>query len=368
MTNAATTFHPRRPKWSVSPRLVAAVLAMAALVTAACAPAAWPPRDPTGRAVEAAAGWLENQFDPATGLIPSAFIPGESDLGGSVSAVLSLVLADAAPGTVDAAIAALAPRVDDYVVDGSGNDKPGALARLIMAVVATGGDASMFGGHDLVARLESTMIATGPDAGRFGSQVATYDGAFRQGLALSALSLVTPTPASIDPGSGPIGDVAPVEWLFDQQCADGSWMPFRSDLSEPCAFDPVTFAGPDTNSTSMAAIGLAAVDATARVEVDSWLWSVRNPDGGWSYDAGIGSATDPNSTGLVIAALRVLGSPPDTAAVNALIGFQFDHNAPQSDQGAFWYPPFSGPPTPSLLATNDAITGLVTTPFPDGLS
>ena len=202
------------------------------------------------------------------------------------------------------------------------------------------------------------MQPTGPNAGLFGSQDATYDGAFRQGLSLAALSLVTPKPASIDPGAGSVASLPAVSWLLSQQCADGSWMPERTDLSTPCAFNPVTFAGPDTNSTAMAVLGLHAVGATAAIEPTTWLASIRDADGGWSYDGAPTTGSDPDSTGLVMAAERALGDKPDAHAIAALRSFQFDSSAAPADQGAFFYPPFSGPPVANRLATNDAMTGL----------
>ena len=85
-------------------------------------------------------------------------------------------------------------------------------------------------------------------------------------------------------------------------------------------------------------------------------------DGGWSYD-GTGSS-DPESTGLVTAARRALGHAPDAAAVRALRSFQFDGSAPAADRGAFFYPPFSGPPVANLLSTNDAMLGLAPGTWP----
>ena len=319
------------------------------------------PRDGLDRATS----WLVSQFDPTTEVIPSAFAPGSDDLGGTINAVLSLAMSGGGSDTARAALTALESRVDELVIDTDGNDVPAALARLIVGAVAFGRDPADFGGHDLVSRLAATVAATGPDAGRVGVQDATYDGAFRQGLALAALSLVSPTPAVIDPGAGPIGDVPAVKWLVDQQCADGSWMPYRSDLGEACAYDPATFSGPDSNSTALAVIGLSAVGATANVDAMAWLTGIRNADGGWSFDGASGSPSDPDSTGLVMGALRAAGQEPDSAAYATLLGFQFGSDAPAADQGAFWYPPFTGPPVASLLATNDAVLGLADGAFPE---
>ena len=190
-------------------------------------------------------------------------------------------------------------------------------------------------------------------------QDATFDGAFRQGLSLAALSLVRPKPATIQPGDGPIRNRPVVAWLRGQQCADGSWMPFRDDLTEPCAFDPVTFSGPDTNSTAMASLGLAAVGARAKIDPEDWFDAVRGSDGGWSYGGGADTASDPDSTGLVLAAREALGTPIDRAGFSRLVSFQFGPSTSADRRGAFWYPPFdSSPRQPNLLATNDALLAL----------
>jgi len=302
------------------------------------------------------------QFDPATHVIESAFTPGQPDVGGTAYAVTSLRITKSSATTQQAAVDALIPSVDSFVKDANGADQPGQLARLILAVAAVGDNPRAYGPHDLVARLEATVATTGPDAGRFGVQDATYDGAFRQGISLAALSVVTPTPATIDPGVGAVDSLPAVAWLRSQQCADGSWMPYRSDLSTPCAFDPVTFSGPDSNSTAMAVLGLEAVGASSPVDANVWFEAARTSGGGWGYDAS--STADPDSTGLVMAARRALGTAPDSAAISALRSFQFGSSAPAADRGAFFYPPWSGPALPNLLATNDAMLGLAPAVWP----
>lgn len=348
------------------------VVALSAMASACSySPPAWP-TSPTTTApgaatpAERAATWLLTEFDATTHLIPSPYVVGAPDPGATSYAVTSLKLTGIGGATASAAVTALAPSVDLFVKDGSGNDKPGSLARLILAVVSTGGDPHSYGGFDLVARLEATIHGTGADAGLFGTQDATYDGAFRQGISLAALSLVTPTPASIDPGAGSIDDLPAVAWLRGQQCVDGSWMPHRTDLAVACAPDFVNFTGPDTNSTALAALGLTAVSTSATTSPITYFATVRHADGGWGYDDSAFSSTDPDSTGLAMAALRALGTPPDAAAFTALTSFQLGASAPPADQGAFHYPPFvSGDPlVPNLLSTNDAILGLSTGVWP----
>ena len=340
------------------------VVALSALASAVTQGAGAEPTSATASAAtvpaEQAATWLLSQFDATTHLIPSPFVAGSPDPGATVQAAANLELTGVGHSAASAAVTALAPSVDLFVKDGTGHDKPGSLARLILAVIATGGDPHSYGGFDLVSRLGSTIQTTGTDAGLFGTQDATYDGAFRQGLSLAALSMVIPKPASIDPGAGSINDLPAVAWLRLQQCADGSWMPHRTDLTVACAPDFVNFTGPDTNSTALAAIGLRAVATSAPISPTAYFNTLRHADGGWGFDGNPTSVTDPDSTGLVMAALRALGSTPDAAASTALRSFQLGDSAPPADQGAFYYPPYAptDPLTPNLQSTNDAILGL----------
>jgi hypothetical protein len=357
----STADHPPSRRATGWLALVAAVAL--ALVVTACAPGT-PSRQGTAR--NAAARWLAAQFEPG-GLIPSPYDPSQSAFSDSAAAVAGLEAIDHAPAVTDAAYAALLSRIDEYVVDGSGADRPGALARLIIAVVSKGGDARDAAGVDLVARLEATMLTSGPAAGRFGVQDPTYDGVFRQGLSLAALSLVSPVPATVDPAGGAVEDLPAVAWLLDQQCdggpAAGGWMSHRSDLSAPCGFDPLTWVDVDSNASALAVIGLSSLGATAPSDPLAFLLGSRTPVGGWSYNASPSGTTDPDSTGLAVAALESLGVAPDGEAIDALLGFQFtaaDAPAP-SARGAFWYPPFGpgDPLVPNLLATNDAFMALL---------
>ncbi|MDQ6697625.1 MAG: hypothetical protein M3Z46_09245 [Actinomycetota bacterium] len=338
-----------------TPRAVAtSLVVVVALFLAACEPTPTPPV-----ARDRAAAWLVNEFG-TRGVIPSSVDATQDDLAGTAYALTNLTASGAGRATARQAAEALATRADEYVVDSSGHDRPGALARLILAAEATGMDPRNFGGTNLVARLTATMRTTGPDRGLFGVQSPTYDGAFRQGLALAALSLVRPLPAVLGTGQASIEDAPPVTWLQAQQCRNGSWTPYRSDLSAPCAFDPARFTGPDTNSTALAVLGLQAVHATGAASAARWFTAVRMSDGGWSFSRDSAGPTDPDSTGLVLAALRSMGTPGDDRAVTRLLQFQFGPGAPGDERGAFWYPPFDDSPlAPNLQATNDALVGLV---------
>jgi hypothetical protein len=334
---------PMRKYSRVAARLLALTLIIAGFITGSLAAGLAPAgaQTSTAAARTAAAKWLVGRLDPTTHLLPGSSPTSPPDFSGTVYLLSNAALAGVSDPALDAAYAAVQAQAVTGMKDRNGADLPGALARTIIAVVARGGDPTSFGGTNLVSRLQATL----QPSGLYGVQSGTYDAAFRQGLALAALSLV--------PGSDTKAGVA---WLQAQQCGDGSWMPSRPDLTQPCAPDATLYISPDSNSTAMAILGLKAVGATPTIDPLPILLTIRLKDGGWGFDA-TATAADPDSTGLVMAALRSLGQTPDTAAVNALLHFQFGADT-GPDQGAFWYPPYQGAPAPSVLATNDAILGL----------
>jgi len=310
--------------------------------------------------MDAAGTWLDRQFSVQHWF--PGFDPSLPDPVNASQAVANLAALDLGGASQSDRLARLVADMPSATNDGTG-DIPGTLARYILAVVATGGDPRSFGGSDLVARLEATIQ---PD-GLFGVQYPGFDGAYRQGVSLAALSLVSPRPASIKPADGQtIEDVPAVAWLLDQQCDDGSWMAFRSDTSTACVEDPNTWTYKDSNGSAMAVLGLSAVGATAPVDPASWFASVRGNDGGWgAFPAGATTTSDADSTGLVIAALESLGDAPDESAYAVLRSFQLGASAPAADQGAFTW--MLTPAAPNAYATLDAMTALFDETWPQAL-
>ncbi|MZF87486.1 prenyltransferase/squalene oxidase repeat-containing protein [Streptomyces sp. SID5643] len=130
----------------------------------------------------------------------------------------------------------------------------------------------------------------------YGDKDPTYDGVWRQSLALLAQDTAGVKPAAKS-----------VQWLVRQQCADGSFAAYRPDPTTAC--DARTLL--DTNATSAAVQALTALgghDDTARKAV-GWLKAVQNEDGGWGYAPG--GASDTNSTSVVVGALAAAGEKPD---------------------------------------------------------
>jgi hypothetical protein len=166
-------------------------------------------------------------------------------------------------------------------------------------------------------------------SGLYGTGDPTYDGVWRQSLALLAQDTVGVRPA----------DKA-VAWLTGQQCANGAFASFRADTAKAC--DAKTML--DTNATSAAVQALAALgghDAETAKAVD-WLKSVQNTDGGWGYNPG--SPSDANSTSIVIGALAAVGDKPaevrgegDKSPYDALLAFSVPCD--EDGGGAFAYQP-----------------------------
>lgn len=306
-----------------------------------------PPAQDGPTAAEFASTWLAAQLDAQ---IPMQNFGGP-DWGVTLDATLGMVATGVGGAQVAEVWSTLESQRDAALAPG-GVDSPGRLARAILLAEVLGEDPRAVGsgpGADLVARLAATMRTEGPDTGLFGSTSPTYDGAFRQGYALAAL-----VAAGVDP------DQRAVDWLLGQQCdagADaGAWMQHRTDLTVPCAVDAVMFVGPDTNATSAAITGLAAVEAGADAIEGAldWLDRVQRPDGGWEQVAGYG--TDPNSTALVLQGLLIVGAADDerfadraAAPLGVLLSFQLGCAAPVADRGAFTFP-----------GSNDAPNGFAT--------
>ncbi|MFF1601888.1 prenyltransferase/squalene oxidase repeat-containing protein [Streptomyces mirabilis] len=179
-----------------------------------------------------------------------------------------------------------------------------------------------------VAESASPSPAPAIPSGLYGTSDPTYDGVWRQSLALLAQHTVGVKPAT-----------KAVDWLAGQQCANGAFAAYRADASAKC--DAKTMV--DTNSTSAAVQALAALgghDGETGKAV-AWLKSAQNKDGGWGYTAG--GASDANSTSVVIGALAAVGTKPADVSkdgkspYDALVKLSIPCGG--ADGGAFAYQP-----------------------------
>ncbi|MFE7772562.1 prenyltransferase/squalene oxidase repeat-containing protein [Streptomyces sp. NPDC057445] len=184
-------------------------------------------------------------------------------------------------------------------------------------------------------------------AGLFGTTDPTYDGVWRQSLALSAQDALKEVPSA-----------KAVDWLTGQQCANGGFASYRADATEPCDVKTVL----DTNATAAALQALTALGGH-KDEIKkglAWLKSVQNADGGWSYNPGMPS--DANSTAIVIGAFAAADARPATMTsdsgktpYDALVSFA----VPCTDKaagGAFAYQPDKAG---KLIANGDATAAAV---------
>ena len=199
--------------------------------------------------------------------------------------------------------------------------KAGQCGRLIQAVVAAGLNPHAFGGMDLVATLQSFFGTT--ISGAYG------DGqTFGQTLAIQGLI-----------AAGAIPPATALDFLVTNQDSDGGWN-WKDVKDDP---NPLDFATSDTNSTAMALMALDAAGNHSRdASALAWLHKQQNADGGFPYQAG--SASDPDSTALVLQAIMGSGGNPASpqwskgghTTISALA-------AMQTSGGGFVFPGNAGP-------------------------
>jgi LPXTG-motif cell wall-anchored protein len=140
----------------------------------------------------------------------------------------------------------------------------------------------------------ASAASTGSDTGLFGVQVPTYDGVYRQSLAIMGLVAVGKTP-----------DANAVNWLLAQQCSDGAFTAYRADTSKAC-----TAKREDENATAGAIMALAALGKSTTTAVAA-LKKFQLADGGFYDNTAFGPpASDANSTGLALSALAAVGIDP----------------------------------------------------------
>ncbi|MGW0760285.1 prenyltransferase/squalene oxidase repeat-containing protein [Streptomyces sp. NPDC002814] len=178
-----------------------------------------------------------------------------------------------------------------------------------------------------VAAPSPSPSAAVPD-GLYGRTDPTYDGVWRQSLALIAQIKSDVKPAA-----------KAVDWLLGQQCGNGAFAAFRAEPAKACDAKVMV----DTNSTAAAAQALSLAGDGDHMDVAmkaaQWLKSVQNKDGGWGYTPG--GPSDANSTSVVIGALSAIGQDPETAATDGKSPYDAlrELALPCADGGAFAYQP-----------------------------
>ncbi|MYZ34663.1 MULTISPECIES: prenyltransferase/squalene oxidase repeat-containing protein [unclassified Streptomyces] len=185
--------------------------------------------------------------------------------------------------------------------------------------------------------------------GLYGEKDPTYDGVWRQSLAMMGQFA-----AGVRPADQAVG------WLKGQQCANGAFPAYRPDPATPC--DAKTMVDSNATSAAIQALSTLGGQGPAMTKGVEWLRSVQNKDGGWGYLPG--TPTDANSTSLVIGALTTFGVRPSSMrssegknAYDALVALSIPCDAGSgADAGAFAYQPDKAG---KLTANDDATAAAV---------
>ena len=139
-------------------------------------------------------------------------------------------------------------------------------------------------------------IVAPTNVGLFGAQDPTYDGVYRQSLAILGLT-----------ATGRTANTPAVAWLLAQQCPDGAFTAYRANTSAAC-----TPATEDENATATAIQALVTLGKPTATAVAA-LKHFQLADGGFYDNTAFGpAASDANSTGLALSALAAAGVDPAT--------------------------------------------------------
>jgi hypothetical protein len=173
------------------------------------------------------------------------------------------------------------------------------IATTLGAVALAAGGSAAFAGTAAAATATPIAViapAVAAQVGIFGSQDPTYDGVYRQSLAIIGLLATGHTP-----------NAPAVNWLLSQQCTDGAFTAYRADTTKPC-----TAAAEDENSTALAIQALAALGRPTTTAIAA-LRHFQLADGGFYDNTAFGpAASDANSTGLAESAFVAAGVAPST--------------------------------------------------------
>jgi hypothetical protein len=238
------------------------------------------------------------------------------DGGNTIDAILALDGIGAGADEADAAFAYLEANIGGYIGTDFASLYAGPTAKLLLAVVAHGGDPTAFGGLDLVAKLKSTEGAVEP--GRFsdlpldcGFPQCDFSNTIGQSLAIVALVR-----------AGEPISTASVDFLLAQQCTDGG---FRINMdAQGCTSDA------DATSFAVQAL-LAAGSAAAAGDALDHLAAVQLHSGGLVSDDGVANA---NTTAVAAQAFAAGGRDADLAdARGFLVSLQYTCSSPAALRG-----------------------------------
>lgn len=226
--------------------------------------------------------------DPAG--VAAHYVAAKVEAGGlGASSLADAIFAFAAAGAggtaAGDAMDQLKTKADAFMGYG-GTLKPGAMGKVMLAVIMTGGDPTSFNSHDLETDLRGLQAVDGSFTGAY-----IYD----QALAILALKA---TAGGVPAGAG--------DWLAGKQCAAGDY-----SWDGTC---PVSAGSEDPDSTAIALQALLAAGNTAAADkAAAWLIAQQAANGSL---ASYGTANT-TSTASAAQALRAAGhaSEADQAAV-----------------------------------------------------
>lgn len=253
---------------------------------------------------------------------------GSPDWGATADVAIAHAAAGAASGPGAEAVAAL--KANAPAATGTDSDIVSAAGTAKVALVAAiyGEDAANFGGVALPATLDSLIVTSGANAGLYsdgGEENPPFPNTFTQSYAVTAAARLG------------VGRASTVEWLLDQQCADGG---FRiQGGAEPCEsdVDATALVIQALEAARLAGVGDAAELGAAIDDGASFLVLSQNGDGSFA-SSGTWSTINTNTTGVAAQALRMAGQ--DAAADFAtswLISQQLNCEVVEADRGAFAY-------------------------------
>jgi hypothetical protein len=344
---------------SYSIRLAASLLGLIVLAfvsgTRADAVATSPTTDP----LQAAAGWLANQFEDSTHLPAPSGDHFDSKFGSSyfpsygtnADVIFGLAAAGAGKDKMTTALGYLATNLDAYadISAAAGGPYDGSIAKVALAAQVAGSDATAFGGSNLLAQLKADecTAATVP-YDQFGDTVCAAPGAAKNIFSSVSESLAILTEARA--GGIYTPSAAAVTYIDSLQCPSGG---FSGGITACVAGDEDI----DATSYAIMALSLLTGQATHLANAVTWLHGQQNPAGYWVTQ----SVPNVNSTGLAVAALKPQ-SVNVASARSWLLSQQVAAGAPGA--GAFKYAgAFTATTTsafsPSILATAQALGGLI---------
>ena len=345
----------RRWRWRVVAISTALLMALAPSLLGAS----------SASAARSTSSWLAGQVSDAGSVIDPYGTDPSVDW--TVNVALALIAAGDQGPALERAVAYIEANAGAYVTSGT-SDQAGHLSWLILLAMFTERDAHSFGidGLDLVAMLQARYGIAEP--GLFGT-VDDYTPVTNQALAIIALRAAG---ATVPAGA--------IIWLRLQQCEApaeqaGGWQGYRPELTPGVLADcePVSSAAynrADAASTSFAMQAIAdliGVDDPAIAAGVAWLHRLQSPSAPAAGGFGqyIGDTSEPNSTALVIQALRAtetfdqdwsLGGGDPALSMYSWVIVSGD------DDGALASPYSSG--SADLYATYQGIWGVLQRPLP----